>query len=387
MNFFKSKMLSFGLILLSMFLFSGCDQFKDIKLIEKISTETSETLNEIQINTEPESETTADTEEIITTTTTKYIDDDFYSTLVDISETDSSKPSSHKIEESTIDSSPSSSTKSQTTPLGSDKKYIDESGTEYILESKSREIIFNERTPLYLFYGGEIEMYAKIDSEGILKGINSDKNLYLIEYRGELLVGENVNYDYVSEEGTSVTEYTPPEETTTAITSSGLSFFETDSPNSTTDLIETTTTVPVSSETTTQTTTVQTTTQTTRQTTQTTTQATTVQTTTAQTTTAPPITTSAKVKGGVDFPDDVSKTSIVFGITFYNMDTWIVTVNDVDISSGPDYPGTDSGYIKIKSVPVNTELQCIGISVNGWLRIKTEEGKIGFIYNEDAIEM
>ena len=372
------KKKSVVLLLCAAFCITGCSNvnFDEIKFIEKVNTESSVSLNEIEVAT---TEDTKQIPETISETTTKYLDDDFYATLGVSAETSAETKTSIETTATSIQTEETVSISMEET---SAKKniYIDDDGIEYSLLPRKMKIYFNARTPLYLSCNGEIEFFAKPDASAKLKGENKELDLILVEYKGETLVGKSVDYsldEFSSDTTIAILSETTNDSSVSSIESSTsltMTFFNNDE-TSDADLAEEITTVTIVPQAgppeTARITTLPITTQS-------------MVTTTTNPETTVPQTNNTKTKGGVDFPDDTTQTSIVFGITFFNMNNVIQTVNPVVVSSGPDYANGSTGYIELCKIDANEQLECIGISTTGWLRVKTEKG-IGFIYNEDAI--
>lgn len=83
--------------------------------------------------------------------------------------------------------------------------------------------------------------------------------------------------------------------------------------------------------------------------------------------------------GGIAYPSKPSSTSINYGVTFADVNINVKTVRTADLNSGPAKALNSNGYKKIQTFPAGTKLKATGIGKNGWIRIKLSNGTIGYI--------
>ena len=371
----KKKITLIACLLSVIAVFSGCE---NIKFIEKVSETEQSSETEASISTSDTSKTDDWKNQTLETSSVSLppVSPESIVTTVPEETTDNTEKTYLHTDEST---------KKTTTSVS--ETDVDDS---YFVEIHPKNIEFTKTTNLYKSSTDTEPFRIKAGFTAILTGRSIDGKWDVIDFSGNtfLAMADKDYYEIIVEtepttESTTTTVETtlPPETTTTESTTT----------------TSVTTTTPVST-TTTPTTTKPITTMsaTTTPTTVTTTTPPPVTTTTVPTTTRPPVTTTTAAPtttnkknvtgnvGGIEFPSDTTKTSIVFGLTFVNMDIQIYLVNDVDVSSGPSVPNGRNGYIDLGMLEAGTEMKCLGMSYDGWLRVRLPNGKIGFIYETDA---
>ena len=364
----KHKILFVMCLLAALLSFSSCE---DIKFIEKVSGTTASNGD--------------------TSSSDNITDDkDSWKTQTLISSYSDFAPTSTSTENhypATVTSVPTETTRP---PITVDFETMNTSEdtvtSQYFVETDPQPIRFVKSTKLYESSTDTAPFKLKAGRTATLVGYSIDKKWDVIVFADDtfLILSDLDSYEIVEETETTTTVTTTPTETTT-----------TEVPTTTTTVVTTTPTTTAPTVTTASVTTPPITTAAPATTTTAPPATTTVTTTTTQLTTRPLITSQApsattsgkKVTGnvgGIEFPSDVSKTSLVFGITFVNMDLQIYLVNDVDVSSGPGVPNKSNGYINLGMYEAGTEMKCLGISYDGWLRVRLPNKKIGFIYETDA---
>lgn len=354
--------------------FTGCE---DIKFIEKVS----ETTPASDIGpADPVLESTSDGDDWKTQTlATSSITLPPVTTVP--SAVEYSDPTSSRISASFIEST---SEPSEISEISTTSESVTDFDDSYFVEIHPKDIEFTKTTNLYKSSTDTEPFKIRPGFTATITGRSIDGKWDVIDFSGNtfLAISDNDYYEIVVETEATTTERiattvatTVSEEITTTTTTSATTVTTTTTPPTTT-----TTAIPTTI------TTVPTTTTTIRTTT---TPPATAVTTRPPVTTAPTNTVTSKKQvvgnvGGIEFPQDVSKTSTVFGIIFVNMDIQIYLVNDVDVSSGPGVPNKSNGYIDLGMFEAGTEMKCLGISYDGWLRVRLPNGKIGFIYETDA---
>lgn len=83
--------------------------------------------------------------------------------------------------------------------------------------------------------------------------------------------------------------------------------------------------------------------------------------------------------GGISYPSKPSSTSINYGVTFADVNMKVRTVRTADLNSGPAKALNSNGYKKIKTFSAGTTLSATGIGKNGWIRIRLNNGTTGYI--------
>lgn len=351
----KHKVLFLMCLLAVSLSFSSCE---DIKFIEKVSEATSGSVEEVNISTE-----TSDKDDWKTQTLSES-----HSSLI------SPVPTSDPVFSDTA-SSITAETTAVPISIDLDTVYTPEvteniQDDSYFVETEPQPIRFTKSTRLYESATDTDPFKVKSGRTAVLVGYSIDRKWDIVSFADDtfLMLSGLDNYEIIEETKTTTENTTVPTEPPTT----EAPITTTTEPTTTTAITTIpTTTMPIV------TTTVPTTT------------------TAAPAVTQPPVTTqppetmtsSESVTGnigGIEFPSDVSKTSIVFGKTFIDVDMQIYLVNDVDVSSGPGTPNKASGYIDLGMYEAGTEMKCIGISYDGWLRVRLPNNKIGFIYETDA---
>lgn len=375
----KNKITLIACLLSAITAFSGCE---NIKFIEKVSETGQPSETEAPISTSDTSETDDWKNQTLATSTVSFslvLPEPIVTTAPEETTNNTERTSTHTDE----------STKRTTASVSETE--IDDS---YFVEIHPKNIKFTKTTNLYKSSTDTEPFRIKAGFTAILTGRSIDGKWDVIDFSGNtFLVMADKDYYEV------IVETEPTTEPTTTTVETTLLPETTTTESTTTTSVTTTTPVPTTTTPTTTTpitTTSVTTTPTTVATTVTTTAPPPVTTTAAPTTTRPlvttttaaPVTTNKKNVtgnvGGIEFPSDTTKTSIVFGLTFVNMDIQIYLVNDVDVSSGPGVPNGRNGYIDLGMLEAGTEMKCLGMSYDGWLRVRLPNGKIGFIYETDA---
>jgi hypothetical protein len=367
--------------LLSIVMFTGCE---DIKFIEKVSDESESQSQEGTGEYGEEAYASSNTDEDWRTQTLQEESETTYNGDLDL-DLPAITTTVPAAETEVPASKESKTTAKKTTTAAAETSRFD--GDDYYKITESEEIVFTATTKLYESSKDTDPFTVKSGQSATLIGYTIDYKWDIVEFSGNRFLIRASDDCYVPADSITVTTTTVATTTTTA-------------PVTTTEETSVTTETTTESTTTTVTTTVPETTTAPPQTT------TTVTTTTAPPviTTAPPVTTvttpattttaattqASGLKttgnvGGVPFPDDTSKTSKVFGITFVNMEETIVLVNDVYVSSGPGTPSSTNGYIDLGMQEAGTEMKCLGISYDGWLRLRLPNGKIGFVPDTDAV--
>lgn len=276
------------------------------------------------------------------------------------------------------------SSKSETNNNVSEEDFSE--NDEYYKYIEPVDIVFVKKTSLYKNSRDLEPFTVQSGQNALLIGHTIDSKWDIIKFSGNkfLIMASESNYVEADE-----AEENPTERTTVPAESERVTMT-----TETSALITSPTTSITTQKETTTTTTTTTTVITTQETTVTTTQQyiSSVVTTTPQQITETTTTTVSSNgihttgnKGGIPFPDDTSKTSKVFGITFVNMEEMVVLVNDVYVSSGPGEPNDYNGYINLGIIEAGTELKCLGMSYDGWLRLRLPNNKIGFVQDVNAI--